>query len=339
MNVQVVHHQVDGRCFRVLKSQPEGCLCELDRRTIRRGECEVPARLRLYRTENIGCTTALVFVIPSRFPSRYCWRGGRTSAWSVTGFSSKHTTGSSGLQGFSYVSSTSSIFATYSSLSSATHHIFFPPRLEVVVEQQNPNALSSYSRNQFPLHRFLGHQTHGPSGKTLRRIAADHGDNALLLAVVKQPGRPGPLLFIKRAFKAPLPVAMADLPNRLRSQRQNASYMRRADPFSQLQERDRPQHHTHLLHTAAQQRLQLFLVLLCDFDMQGGASHTPSMPQNISEWNCCIRIFSRGRRPTSLLNGRRIAACSRFSVGLTVPTHPVREPDTAGQPDMPECKC
>src|SRR5450631_2762395 len=132
---------------------------------------------------------------------------GRMSAWSVTGFSSRHTTGSSGLQGFSYVSSTSSIFATYSSLSSATHHIFFPPRLEVVVEQQNPNGLSSCSRNQFPLHRFLGHQAHGPSGKTLRWIAANHSDNALLLAVVQQPGRSGPRLFIKRAFQAPLPVA------------------------------------------------------------------------------------------------------------------------------------
>src|ERR1019366_5186419 len=75
MNVQVVHHQMDGLGLRVLKSQLESYLGEFNRCTIWCGECEVPARLRLYRTENIGCTTALVFVIPSRFPSRCCGRG------------------------------------------------------------------------------------------------------------------------------------------------------------------------------------------------------------------------------------------------------------------------
>src|SRR5450755_2194605 len=132
----------------------------------------------------LGSTAQKTLAVPqrsyslSRLASRPGATGeaGRTSACSVTGFSSRHTTGSSGLEGISYVSSTSSIFATYSSLSSATHHIFFPPRLEVVVEQQNPNGLSSDSRNQFPLHRFFGHQAHGPSGKTLRRSAADHSD-------------------------------------------------------------------------------------------------------------------------------------------------------------------
>jgi hypothetical protein len=87
-----------------------------------------------------------------------------------------------------------------------------------VVEQQNPNGLSSDSRNQFPLHRFLGYQSHGPSGKTRWRIAAYHGDNALLLAVLQQSGRSRPLLLIERALEAPLPVAMADLPNGLWSQ-------------------------------------------------------------------------------------------------------------------------
>src|SRR5271157_4617166 len=75
MNVQIVHHQMDSLGFRVLKGQLEGYMRELNRRTIRRGECEVPARLRLYRAENIGCTTALVFVIPPRFPSRCSGRG------------------------------------------------------------------------------------------------------------------------------------------------------------------------------------------------------------------------------------------------------------------------
>src|SRR5439155_13847896 len=49
-------------------------LGKLHRGTVWRGECEVTARLRLYRTENIGCATALVFTVPPRFSSRSGWR-------------------------------------------------------------------------------------------------------------------------------------------------------------------------------------------------------------------------------------------------------------------------
>src|SRR5438105_1251404 len=103
------------------------------------------------------------------------------SECNVTGFSSTHTTGSSGLRGRSYVSRTSSILAMYSRFSSAMHHIFFPPRLEIVVEQQDANSFSSDRGNQFPLHRFFGHQPHRPAGTPLGGISADHGDNALPL--------------------------------------------------------------------------------------------------------------------------------------------------------------
>jgi hypothetical protein len=43
MNIQVVHHQMDGLGFRILNGQVEGYLCELKRRPVRRGEGEVPA--------------------------------------------------------------------------------------------------------------------------------------------------------------------------------------------------------------------------------------------------------------------------------------------------------
>src|SRR5215475_931405 len=110
---------------------------------------------------------------------------GRTSACSVTGFSSKQTTGSAGSYGFSYVSSTSSILPMYSSLSSATHHIFFPPRLELVVEEKNADGFPSYARSQFALNGLLGDQPHGPAGAAFGRVAADHGDNPLFLAGVE----------------------------------------------------------------------------------------------------------------------------------------------------------
>src|SRR6266576_3320679 len=74
MDVQVIHYQMDGLGFRILKGQLKNDLCELDRRAIRCGKCEVAARLWLYRAENIGCAAAFIFVVSSRFPSRLCWR-------------------------------------------------------------------------------------------------------------------------------------------------------------------------------------------------------------------------------------------------------------------------
>jgi len=48
---------VDGLRFGVLHGQLEGNLRELKRRTVRRGECEMPARLRLYKTQSAGPQT------------------------------------------------------------------------------------------------------------------------------------------------------------------------------------------------------------------------------------------------------------------------------------------
>src|SRR5215831_9544409 len=129
---------------------------------------------------------------------------GRTSAWSVTDFSSRHTTGSAGLCGFSYVSSTSSILVMYSSSSSATHHIFFPPRLEVVVEEQNPDGFPSHAWNQLPLDGLLGHQAYGPTGTALGWVAANHSNDSLLLAIVQDSLRTRPLPIVKRRFQAAL---------------------------------------------------------------------------------------------------------------------------------------
>ena len=62
--------------FRVLKSQFEGHLGELEAGAIRRGEGEVTARFRLDRAENIGCAAALVFVVAPCFAPRFGRRGG-----------------------------------------------------------------------------------------------------------------------------------------------------------------------------------------------------------------------------------------------------------------------
>src|SRR5229473_7714063 len=75
MNIQVVHHQMDSLDFWILNGQVKGYLRELERRPVWRGECEVPARLRLYGAENISCAAALVFAIPPRFAPRLGRRG------------------------------------------------------------------------------------------------------------------------------------------------------------------------------------------------------------------------------------------------------------------------
>src|SRR5688500_12857838 len=107
---------------------------------------------------------------------------------------------------------------------------FFSPRLEVVVQEQNSDRLPTYARNQFAFHGFLGHQSHGPAGTTLGRVAAHHGDNTLFLAVRQQFGGSRPLFLVEGAFQAALLVTMSNLPNGLRSQSNNASDARRTEP-------------------------------------------------------------------------------------------------------------
>jgi hypothetical protein len=77
--------------------------------------------------------------------------------------------------------------AMYSSSSFATHHIFFPPRLQVVAFQQDPDRLSPHPRHQFAPDGFFGQQAHRPARPTLWRRRAGHGDDALpLLKLVRK---------------------------------------------------------------------------------------------------------------------------------------------------------
>src|SRR5215471_2522308 len=176
---------------------------------------------------------------------------GRTSACSVTGFSSRHTTGSVGSYGFSYVARTSSILAMYSSSSSATHHIFFPPRLEVVVQQQNPDGFSSHAGNQTTFHRLLRHQTHRPTRAPFGWIAAHHGDDFLSLTVVQETGGAWVLPVIKRGIQAVLPVATAKIPDGLCGEREALGNLGCTDPLGQLQQRQSAQDYPDLLQTTA----------------------------------------------------------------------------------------
>src|ERR1035437_1313479 len=100
------------------------------------------------------------------------------------------------------MASTSSIRAMYSSFSSATHHIFFPPRLQIVVLKKKANRFPTHRRRQLSLHRFGGDQTHTPSCLAFGRRRAHHGNDPLILACVQRPWLAWARLFMQRRFQS-----------------------------------------------------------------------------------------------------------------------------------------
>src|SRR5215813_1898144 len=177
---------------------------------------------------------------------------GRTSACRVIGFSSRQTTGSRWSYGRSYTSKTSSILAMYSSSRSATTHIFFPPRLQIVAQKENPNGFPSYPWNQFAFDGFLRHQAYRPTGASLRRTAAYHRDQTLFLAFVEHFRGTGPRLFIQCPFQTALLVTAADVSYGLRREWDYVGDLRRANAPGQLQQSQCTQDNANLLDAATQ---------------------------------------------------------------------------------------
>ena len=137
-------------------------------------------------------------------PSSRTHGQGRTHSWcSTTGFSSTQTTGSRSLSGFSYTAKMSSMRRIYSSSSSATHHIFFPPRLQVVAFEQDPDRFPSHPRHQFAFHHFFRQQAHGPPRTAFGRGPAGQSDDAL------------PLLGVEQALFPAAPARTRPAPSRL----------------------------------------------------------------------------------------------------------------------------
>ena len=74
---------------------------------------------------------------------------------------------------------------------------FFPPRPEVVVQQQDANGLSTDPRHQFPFDGFFSYEPNAPPRLPFWRIAADHRDDALFLVGVQYFIGTGALLLIQ----------------------------------------------------------------------------------------------------------------------------------------------
>src|SRR5215208_6733561 len=70
VNIQIVHYQMNGLGLWVFQCQGRGNQSKLKAGTIRCGEGEMPACFRLYGTENIGSTTALVLHTRPNTPTR-----------------------------------------------------------------------------------------------------------------------------------------------------------------------------------------------------------------------------------------------------------------------------
>src|SRR5271155_3006481 len=156
---------------------------------------------------------------------------GRVSSCSTVGFSSTQTTGSLADRGFSYVSSTSSMRAIYSSFSSPTHHIFFPPRLEIVAFQQDPDRLPAHLRDQFLLDHLFSQQAHRPARTPLRRRRASYGDNALLLLLIQGRSLAGTRGIKQCPLQSTIEIALADLPHGLGGKPQAGAHRRRGLPL------------------------------------------------------------------------------------------------------------
>ena len=117
---------------------------------------------------------------------------------------------------------------------SAMHHIFFPPRLQLVALQQNSDCLSAHLGNQFPFDGLFGDQADGPSGTAFRRFAADHGHNTLLLSAVENLLGSRPLFGVDGGIQAVVHVAMGDLADRLRSKGESLSDLRCGETVGKL---------------------------------------------------------------------------------------------------------
>src|SRR5260370_28175528 len=100
----------------------------------------------------------------------------------------------------------SSMRRIYSSSSSATHHIFFPPRLQVGAFQQDPNGFSPHPRNQFAFHHFFGQQARRPTRSAFRRWTTVHGYDALPLLPIQQARFPPPPRLVPSARHTALPI-------------------------------------------------------------------------------------------------------------------------------------
>ncbi len=165
----------------------------------------------------------------------------------------------------------------YSWSSWAIHQLFFPPRLEVVVQQQQSNCLASDGGNQFPLHRLLRDEPDGPASETIRRIGADHRYNPLALTGVQGRFAAWSRKVNQCALQASIAVSPTDIAHSLRGDPDGPCHGRRRLAFVKQQQRPSPLHHSNGLDAAAQQRAHFIQFAGWKFDDESSIrTHNPA---------------------------------------------------------------
>jgi hypothetical protein len=114
------------------------------------------------------------------------------------------------------------------------HHIFFPPRLQVVALQQNPDCLSAHLGYQLALDGLFGDQAERPAGPTFRRLTADHGNDALLLGAIENLLGSRSLFGVNGGAQTVTDVAMGDLADRLSGKGECLRDLRSGEAFGKL---------------------------------------------------------------------------------------------------------
>jgi hypothetical protein len=160
-----------------------------------------------------------------------------------------------------------------------------------VALQQNPDCLSPDFGHQFAFHGFFGNQPDRPARLTFRRSTANHSHDALLVRGIKNLLRTWPLLVIKGSWQAPIVVAMGNLPNRLRSKRNDLSDSRCGHPAAKLLKSQGAEDNADLLDATAQQLTDLTEVLSLDLNRDWATCHALVCNKTFGHKNGLIERF------------------------------------------------
>ncbi len=163
----------------------------------------------------------------------------------------------------------------YAWFNSATHHIFFPPRLEVVAEQQDSNCLPAHPGHQLPLDGLLGHQANRPTGIACRRLATNQGADPLLLRFLQQRRRTTSLPLVQGALQAAPLIAVANPPAGVWGQMDDLGHCWCGQAEGQLLQGEGTQKDSDPLNACSQKVPKLLLLFRRYPNFKGALRHAP----------------------------------------------------------------
>ena len=135
---------------------------------------------------------------------------------------------------------------------------------------------------------------HSPAGTALRRRAADHGDDALLLAGVKHGGGSRPRPLVEGLLQTPVLVAPPDLAHRFGCQPYLGRDLGGRATLVQATQDQRPPHCAHRLHATAQDVIQLFTIALAQTHVKTTISpHAQVWAKHAGMENVFNHLFKR----------------------------------------------